>query len=449
MKGWFRTAHEEVDVIFRREDIALSSMIDWLSTTYGLVEVGIAAVCVAIGVWVSKRLYLRWFGEDPERLDRFLPYVGYRMVFPLSAQLLVVISSVIWVLILGHRAHVLQVVSAMLFWMAVIRVLAALLRHALPSGHFERRTEQLVATLFWMAFVTWASNLDDFVLEGLQSITFRVGKTQLDLLMILTAMLWISVIVLGALTLSRALEKRLMQLSDLDENLRLVLAKLTRTLLVVSAVLIALPVLGIDLTVLSVFSGAVGVGLGLGLQKIASNYISGFIILLDRSIRIGDRLMIDNRVGYVNKITSRYVVLKGLDGSEALVPNDTLIANTVINQSYSDKKIWTSVTVSVAYDTDLDQALALLREAAKHPRIVQNPGPNAYLVNFGDSSITLELGYWVLDPENGFLSLKSDLLMRIWRLFKEHDIQMPFPQREVRIINDGGKGSPLDSMVGE
>ncbi len=436
-------------MIFRREDIALSSMIDWLSTTYGLVEVGIAAVCVAIGVWVSKKLYLRWFGSDSERLDRFLPYVGYRMVFPLSAQLLVVISSVIWVLILGHRAHVLQVVSAMLFWMAVIRVLAALLRHALPSGHFERRTEQLVATLFWMAFVTWASNLDDFVLEGLQSITFRVGKTQLDLLMILTAMLWISVIVLGALTLSRALEKRLMQLSDLDENLRLVLAKLTRTLLVVSAVLIALPVLGIDLTVLSVFSGAVGVGLGLGLQKIASNYISGFIILLDRSIRIGDRLMIDNRVGYVNKITSRYVVLKGLDGSEALVPNDTLIANTVINQSYSDKKIWTSVTVSVAYDTDLDQALALLREAAKHPRIVQNPGPNAYLVNFGDSSITLELGYWVLDPENGFLSLKSDLLMRIWRLFKEHDIQMPFPQREVRIINEAGKGSPLDSMVGE
>ncbi|GGY28480.1 mechanosensitive ion channel family protein [Paludibacterium paludis] len=422
-------------MIYRKEDMGLQAMADWLSTSYGLIELVIAGLCVLAGMWVSRKVFQRWFTGQPERLEHFLPYVGYRMVLPLSAQVLVVLCSVIWVLVLGHRAHVLQVISAMLFWMTVIRVLAALLRQALPRGRFEQRTEQMVAMLCWMAFVAWAGNLDDYVLDGLQSITFRVGKTQLDLLMVLTALLWISVIVLGALSLSRAIEKRLMQLSELDENLRLVLAKLTRTLLVVSAVLIALPVLGIDLTVLSVFGGAVGVGLGLGLQKIASNYISGFIILLDRSIRIGDRLMIDNRVGYVSKITSRYVVLKGLDGSEALVPNDTLIANTVINQSYSDKKIWTSISVTVAYDTDLDMALGLLRGIARHPRIAVDPAPNAYLVNFGDSSITLELGYWVLDPENGFLGLKSELLLAIWRCFKENGITMPYPQREVRIVN--------------
>ena len=227
-----------------------------------------------------------------------------------------------------------------------------------------------------------------------------------------------------------------MALTELVLNLRLVSAKFARTLLMISAVLIALPVVGIDLTVLSVFGGALGAGLGLGLQKIASNYVSGFIILLDRSIRLGDRLMVDNRVGYVSKITSRYVVLKGLDGSEALVPNDTLIANTVINQSYSDKQIWSSIAVSVAYDTDLPSALRLLAQAGQHPRVANDPAPKGYVTSFGDSAITLELGFWVLDPENGMMSLKSDLLLAVWRLFAEHQIKMPFPQREVRVLNE-------------
>jgi small-conductance mechanosensitive channel len=194
---------------------------------------------------------------------------------------------------------------------------------------------------------------------------------------------------------------------------------------------------GIDLTVLSVFGGALGVGLGFGLQKIASNYVSGFIILLDRSIRIGDRLMVDNRVGYVSKITSRFVVLKSADGSEALVPNDTLIANTVINQSYTDKSLWISLPIQVAYGTDLHQALALLCQAASHPRVKTDPAPSAFVVAFADSGINLEVGLWVSDPENGMLSLRSDINLRIWQLFSQHGIQIPYPQREVHVLNHG------------
>ena len=331
----------------------------------------------------------------------------------------------------------LLVVSAMLLlWMSIIRILAAVVRHALPDGKLERSTEHFLSMLLWLAFASWAVGVDTVVLDWLESISFRVGKTQIDLLMILSALVWVSVIMVGAMWLSKLIEKRVMKLSDVDLSLRIVFTKLARTLLMVVGVMVALPIVGIDLTVLSVFGGALGVGLGFGLQKIASNYVSGFIILLDRSIRIGDRLMVDNRVGYVSKITSRFVVLKSADGSEILVPNEALIANTVINQSYTDKALWISLPVQVSYETNLEEALALLRQAATHPRVKTDPAPAAFVIGFADSGINLEVGLWVSDPENGMLSLRSEINLRIWKLFAEHGIQIPYPQREVRVVNE-------------
>jgi small-conductance mechanosensitive channel len=158
--------------------------------------------------------------------------------------------------------------------------------------------------------------------------------------------------------------------------------------------------------------------------------------------------MVDNRVGYVSKITARYVVLKGLDGSEALVPNDTLISNTVLNQSYSDKAMCTSLPIQVGYITDLDVALGILVEVAKgHPRVMKNPGPGGYVTAFADSGINLDLGFWVADPENGFMGLKSDLYLAIWRRFKLEGIEIPFPQREVRLLADTPPVAPV-SQVG-
>jgi small-conductance mechanosensitive channel len=424
-----------LSMIFRRNEMDFDALCLAMQTAAGLTELVIGIVCLGVGWWLTRKAYYRWFVTHPERYDRFMPYVAYRLILPVSSQLLLIVSSVIWVLVLHHRPHVLLAFAAMLFWMAAIRMVTALIREALPRGRFELHTENFLATFLWLAFVTWAIELDDVVLNWMESVSFRVGKTQLDLTMILSALLWVSVILIAALWVSRAIERRVMRLSELDLSLRIVFSKLSRTALIVTAVLIALPIVGIDLTVLSVFGGALGVGLGFGLQKIASNYVSGFIILLDRSIRIGDRLMIDNRVGYVTKITSRFVVLKGLDGTEALVPNDTMIANTVVNQSYSDKKMWGSVSVGVAYGTDLDLALRLLVQAATLPRVQSDPGPRGYVVSFADSAVNLQVGFWLLDPENGFLSLTSDINMQIWRLFGEHGIQMPFPQREVRVLN--------------
>lgn len=421
--------------IFRRDEMSVDALYAALQTAPGIVELIIGICCLAAGWWLGGYAYRRWFRPHPERCERFLPYLGLRLVLPLASLLLLISSTTIWVVVLGHKPHVLVAFSAMLFWMAVIRILTALVREALPSGRFERHTESFLSTLFWLAFVTWAIELDDFVLGWMESISFRVGKSRLDLSMILSALLWVSIILIGALWISRSIERRVMRLSELDLNLRIVFSKLARTVMIVAAVLIALPIVGIDLTVLSVFGGALGVGLGFGLQKIASSYVSGFIILLDRSIRIGDRLMVADRVGYVTRITSRFVVLKGLDGSEALIPNDTMIANTVINQSYSDKKIWNSVKVDVAYSTDLEQAISLIEQAARHPRVQSDPGPKGFVTQFGASGIGLEVGFWVLDPENGFMGLKSDIHLAIWRLFSQYGISMPFPQCEVTLRN--------------
>jgi small-conductance mechanosensitive channel len=422
-------------IYYKRTEISMDALAEALQTAPGLFELGLGALCMLAGWYVARRVFYSCFTRHPDRYERFLPYAGFRVVMPLTALLASVLCTLLWLELTLHRPHVLPAVSASLFWLAMIRLLAAVVRQALPSGRFERQTERLLASLLWLAFVAWLTGLDDVVLDWMQSVSFRVGKEKLDLLMIVNGLVWVSGIMVVALWFSRELENWLMRLSHLDLSLRLVFSKLARSLLLLLAVLIALPIVGIDLTVLSVFGGALGVGIGFGLQKIASNYVSGFIILLDRSIRIGDRLMVENRVGYVSKITSRYVVLKGLDGTEALVPNEVMIANTVINQSYTDKTMWISLPIQVAYGTDLDLALDLLKLAARHERVKAEPGPNAYVTLFGENGITLEVGFWVLDPENGFMSLKSDINRAIWRAFCEHGVEVPYPQREVKLVN--------------
>jgi small-conductance mechanosensitive channel len=203
-------------------------------------------------------------------------------------------------------------------------------------------------------------------------------------------------------------------------------------------VLVALQAIGFDLTLLTVFGGALGVGIGLGLQKLAANYIAGFTILLDRSIRLGDLITVDGRHGVVSRVTSRYVVVTSLDGVEAIVPNETLITTTVLNHSYSTPEIRTSIAVQVAYDSDVDLAIKLMEEAARgESRVMGKPNePMGSLVGFGESGINLELGFWIRDPQNGQGALKSALNRRIYKSFGEHGISMPSPRRDVRLIRE-------------
>jgi len=220
-------------------------------------------------------------------------------------------------------------------------------------------------------------------------------------------------------------------------------AKVSRAVLLLVGVLIALSLVGIDITVLSVFGGALGVGIGLGLQKLASNYIAGFTILLDRSVRIGDMITVDNRFGIVSKATARYVVVRSLDGVEAIVPNETVVTTTVLNHSYTSREIKVGVPVQISYESDLDLAMQLMTEVAlQQPRVLREPSPPAVMVlRFADSGIELELAVWINDPENGQGNLKSELYLGLWRAFQAHGIKIPYPQQEVRLIDSAaGEG---------
>lgn len=427
-------------MIFTHAQMSFNALSAAIKTGPGLTEFFIGVVCLSIGGWLSRFAMRRWFAPHPEHQDQFWPYVAVRLVLPVVAQSLLGLCSIVWVLALGHKPHVLLAFAAMLFWMAAIRMSTSMIREALPRGRIGRTTESFVSAVLWLAFITWTINLDDIILDWMQSVSFRVGRSHFDLSMIMSALLWAATIMIAALWLSRMLEKRVMHIDRIDLNLRLVMIKLARSVLVATAILISLPIVGIDLTVLSIFGGALGVSLGFGMQKIASSYVSGFIILLERSIRIGDRLTVDGRIGYVKRITTRFVVLNGLDGTDALVPNDLMISNTVVNQSYSDNKMWLSVTIDVAYGTDLEQALKLLVQAAAQPRTLTSPGPVAYITRFGPNGISLAVGFWVADPENGYLVLQSDVFLAIWRMFCEYQIKVPVPQTEITVLNPAALG---------
>ena len=220
--------------------------------------------------------------------------------------------------------------------------------------------------------------------------------------------------------------------------MRAVLSRMSRAVLILIALLVSLSMVGIDLTVLSVFGGALGVGLGLGLQKIASSYVSGFIILLERSMTIGDTVTMDKFTGRVAQINTRYTVLRGGDGSDTILPNDLFVSNAVQNLSLSDTVVQLTTRISVDYRTDIDLALRLLEEAALSvEKVRKGPDrvPGATMVAFGADGIDLQLGFWVNELD-GRGTVLSDVNRAIWRSFQANEINVPFPQREIRLIDE-------------
>ncbi|MEI7291555.1 mechanosensitive ion channel domain-containing protein [Paraburkholderia tropica] len=295
--------------------------------------------------------------------------------------------------------------------------------------------EKLVSLIVWLGMLFTVLGIQDDVLTWMESVRFRIGTAHVSLLSLSNGVLWVCVTMVVAVWAGAALEDRLMRATTIDANLRVVLARVGRALLVFAAILFSLSIVGIDITVLGVFGGALGVGLGFGLQKIASNYVSGFIILIDRSLRLGDTINVSGLAGKVTQIRTRYTVVRGLDGVETLIPNEKLITDVVQNQSSYLTRGYAKAAVQVAYDTDLDQAMALLARAGEGvERVLTDPAPTPYLASFGGDGINLELGFWIADAANGTSSVRSAVNMNIWRLYNEAGISIPFAQREVRII---------------
>jgi small-conductance mechanosensitive channel len=354
-----------------------------------------------------------------------------RLQFPLTALVLVLVGR--GALRHWHNVHLLDVAVPLLTALAIVRVVVYALRRVFSPGGWLRGSERAISWMVWLGFAVYIAGLAPDLIGFLEDVGFHVGKERISLLLVLQALFVIAVTLLSALWLGSAIESRLMKADHVDMNLRVVLSKLTRALVTVVALLIALPAVGFDLTLLSVFGGALGVGLGFGLQKIASNYVSGFIILMDRSISLGDMISVDRFTGQITKITARYVVLRGLDGTETLVPNETLVASPVVNHSYSDPRVRASLTLQIDYGSDSDIALQIMEDAAKRQkRVLRDPLPAALVKQLGENGIELELGYWIEDSHLGLAELRSDILREILRGFRASAIEIPMAPREPR-----------------
>ena len=399
-------------------------------------QLGVLAVC-ALAAWGAMRLVKPYL----EKMEPLWPAgrAGMRRVgFPLFMLLALLLGRDMAGIWLGNT-HLLNLAVPLLLSLVGVRLAIFALRYVFEPRESLRLWERTSAWLIWGASALHITGLLPRIHAAMEALSFQSGTHRFSLWLLLQAATVIVVAVILALILARMVESRLMGVTQMNLSLRMALAKATRTVLLILAVLVALPAVGIDLTVLSVFGGALGVGIGFGLQKVASNYISGFIILLDRSVRIGDLVTVDNKYGEVSQINTRYTLLRSLDGTESIVPNETLITQTVVNHSLSKPNVRIALSMQVSYETDLEQAEALMLEAAHSQKrvIFDDPDnlPRVLLKEFSDNGIVLELAVWIRDPSEGQNNLRSDINWAIWRRFKAAGIEIPFPQRVVHLAS--------------
>jgi small-conductance mechanosensitive channel len=410
----------------------VNRLIAELSTVHGWWAAGAVVACLASAFYAAGWIERRLEASGPERLAVAW---AQRVAWPLLALAMMLVVRAV----LGRFLPVslLSVVIAMMVSLAGVRTLVLILRQTFRHAHWVASFERTISTVIWSMVALHILDLLPVLLDTLESIAIPLGKTKLTVLQIITGVLTVGLAGVIALWISNALDAKLAGTTGVDPSARVVIGRIAQPLLMTLALMIALPMVGIDLTTLSVFGGALGVGLGLGMQKIAANYVSGFIILLDRSIEPGRLIRVGTWRGTVVDIRTRYTVLRGMDGIDSIVPNEMLVSSVVESETFTNTRARAAVQVGIDYGSDVERAMALMVEAATaQPRVLKDPPPLAFLVAFADSAITLEVGFWIEDPLNGTLGLRSDVNLAILRTFREHGIAIPFPQRVLKI--EGG-----------
>jgi small-conductance mechanosensitive channel len=379
------------------------------------------AVCWLMGRRASPDSV--WFG-------RFL-FDG--VLFPLLA------LGLVWAARLGlgklQSVPLLRIAIPVLISLAGIRLLARVFTVAFPTNPAARLVERLFSWLAWIAAVLWILGLLPVVMVEMDAIEFVFGKTKISMLAIVQGTLSAGAVLVVTLWISAAVERKVLREAVDDLSLRKIANNTIRAVLLLVGLLFALSAVGVDLTALSVLGGALGVGLGFGLQKLASNYVSGFVILWERSLRIGDTVRVDNFEGVVTDIKTRYTLIRSLSGRESIVPNEKLITERIENLSLADPKVMLSTEVTVGYESDVDLVQRILVEAAGGtPRVIADPAPAARLMSFGADGLAFSVLFWIDDAANGQGNVKSDVNLRVLEGLRRHGVSIPYPQRVVTLV---------------
>ncbi len=356
-----------------------------------------------------------------------------RIVFPLS----MLLGTVVGKAILQHfdlPVLLLKLAVPLLLSLAVIRLAVYVLRKAFDPRPQMKAWESIISTSIWVLVAMHLLGWLPEVVSTLDAVGYTFGSVRISLFTVLELVVAVAVLMVCAAWLSRVIEQGLSGSQYLSPSVKVGLGKTLKFLLYTLAALLSLKAVGIDLSALTVFGGALGVGIGFGLQRIASNFISGFILVFDGSIRPGDVISINEKFGWVQELRARYIVVRDRDGVETLIPNENLITTEVINWSYSDPRVRLKMPVQISYDDDPEQAMQIMVEASSvAERVLQDPAPAARLIGFGDSGIDLELRVWIRDPQQGVANVRSDVNLAIWKGFKTAGISIPFPQQDVRV----------------
>jgi small-conductance mechanosensitive channel len=342
-----------------------------------------------------------------------------------------------WLRRRGHPAEVMHLAVVLVGALAFIRMGVFVLRHSFSPGSKLKAWEWSLTVIIWSLVALHILGLLPAAIEVLDDYALMLGTTRISLYMVTSFVLSIALLSLVALWLTNGIQALLRRSDSLDESFKLVLSKLSRFLLLTLAVVVAMVTAGIDLTALAVFGGALGVGVGFGLQRIVSNFVSGIVLAFEESIRPGDVVSVGSTFGVVRGLHARHVEVHDRDGKDILIPNETLLTSEIINWSHGDRNVRFRLPVQISYQDDPETAMALLEQAARETeRVLTDPAPVARLLGFGDNGINLELRLWVDDPENGVNNVRSDTYVRIWRAFRANGISIPYPQRDVHLIPD-------------
>jgi small-conductance mechanosensitive channel len=348
---------------------------------------------------------------------------------------LVLLIALAWLRRRGEPSDVLRLAVYLVGALAFIRMSVFVLRHSFSPGSRLKAWEWVLTVTIWGLVALHVLGLLPGVVEVLDEHALALGNTRISLYMITSFVLSIALLSLLALWLTNGIQALLRRSQALDDSIKLVLNMFTRFLLLTLAVVVAMTTAGIDLTALAVFGGALGVGLGLGLQRIVSNFVSGIVLAFEESIRPGDVLSVGNTFGVVRGLHARYIEVRDRDGKDILIPNEALLTSEIVNWSHGDRNVRFRLPVQIGYQNDPETAMAILEQAARATeRVLADPAPAARLMGFGENGINLELRLWVNDPENGVNNVRSDIYLRIWRAFHAKGISIPYPQREVRLI---------------
>ncbi len=420
MEEWFSP-----DKVFELGGTAWAWLLEHVFVVANLVQLVAVAVALAGAAFAAPRLRRFATGVSvTPRWRRFLDSL-YPLLLPLAWLLLV---GVAWqaAVLQGWSSRILEIAASLLMAWVVITIASRVISNPVWA--------RAVAISAWTIAALNILRLLDPTVALLDSVAINFGAVRISLLTVTKSVFALAVLLWFATVVSESLESRLRHSPNLTPSVQVLFGKLLKFSLITIAVLAAISTTGMDLTALAVFGGAVGVGIGLGLQKVVANLFSGLILLLDKSIKPGDVVAVAGTYGWVNTLGGRYVSVVTRDGIEHLIPNEEFVTTRVENWTHSNSKIRLKIPISIHYDSDVEQALELCVScAAEISRVLADPSPVCQLRSFGDNAVELELRIWINDPMNGINNVRSDILRRIWKAFHEAGIQIPYPQRDLHL----------------